>query len=260
MISMKAFFVLLPLLVGISLAPRARAEIKARGSDSTLHVLKALAAGFASDSGKKITLEGGGSGAGIKALAAGEATLAFLSRELNDAEKKSGLSGFAYAKDGVAIVVHPSNAVAGLTLAELRDIYDGKTVAWADEKPVVAFNRNTDSGTREVFQERVLGKDAFSPKAAVKHDGVLISAVEKIPSAIAYTSLAEADETKVRIVPVAGIKPTPASLRDGTYPISRTPTLATRGEPTGDEKAFISFVLGPKGQAIVSKTGLVAVK
>ena len=238
----------------------ARAEIQARGSDSTLHVVKALAAAFETETGKKISLEGGGSGAGAKGAIAGEVALAFLSRELNDAEKSAGLVGHAYAKDGVAIIVNQDNAVAGLTVAELKGIYTGKTTTWADGRPVVAFNRNTDSGTREVFQEHVLGKDEFSPTAAVKHDGVLVGSVEKIPSAVAYTSLGEADETKVRIVPVAGIKPTVVTLKDGTYPITRTPTLATKGDATGDALAFIDFVLGPKGQAIVAQQGLVAVK
>jgi len=236
------------------------ADIKARGSDSTLHVVKALAAAFTAETGKPVALEGGGSGAGAKAAIAGEVSLAFLSRELKDAEKQAGLVGYAYAKDGVAIIVHKDNPVANITVEELRDIYTGKTTAWADGKPVVAFNRNTDSGTREVFQEHVLGKEAFSTKAAVKHDGVLVSSVQKIPTSIGYTSLGEADESKVRVLPVAGIKPSAATLKDSTYPLARTPTLATKGDAAGDEKAFIDFVLGPKGQAIVVEQGLVAIK
>ena len=247
------------ILVSILVPALAHADIKARGSDSTLHVLKALAAGFEAESGRKAALEGGGSGAGAKAAIAGEVTLAFLSRDLNDAEKAAGLVGHAYAKDGVAIIVHPENPVAGLSLAELHALYTGQTATWADGRPVVAFNRNADSGTREVFQEHVLGKDAFTPKAAVKHDGVLVSTVAKIPTSIAYTSLAEAETASVRIVPINGIKPTLATLKDGTYPIARTPTLATKGAATGDEAAFIAFVLSPKGQAIVAEQHLVPV-
>jgi len=251
---------LLTVLAACTATLTARADIKARGSDSTLHVLKALAAAFEADTGKKITFEGGGSGAGAKAAIAGEVTLAFLSRDLNAAEKAAGLVGTAYAKDGVAIIVHKDNPVSGLTLAELKDIFTGKTTTWTNGNSVVAYNRNTDSGTREVFQEYVLGKDAFSPRAAVKHDGIIVSSVQKIPTSVAYTSLSEADQTKVKIVPIAGVSPTAATLKDGTYPISRTPTLATKGAPTADEKAFIDFALGAKGQAIVTKTGLVAVK
>jgi phosphate transport system substrate-binding protein len=257
---MKSFLRLLTAITICLPAVSARADIKARGSDSTLHVIKALATAFEAESGRKVACEGGGSGAGAKAVIAGEVTLAFLSRDLNAAEKAAGLVGTGYAKDGVAVIVHRTNPVAGFTVAELKDIFTGRTAAWADGKPVVVFNRNTNSGTREVFQDLVLGKEAFSPKAAVKHDGVLVGTVEKIPTAVAYTSLGEADAAKVKIVPIAGITPNAATLKDGTYPIARTPTLATKGAATGDEKAFIDFVLSAKGQAIVVATGLSAIQ
>ncbi|MBI3885885.1 MAG: substrate-binding domain-containing protein [Opitutae bacterium] len=258
---MKTKNCLTAVLVASLLLPTfARADFKARGSDSTLHVLKALAAAFAADTGKTITLEGGGSGAGVKGLESGDVSLAFLSRELSAAEKSAGLVGSVYAADGVAVIVHPTNAAANFTLAELKDIFTGKTEAWADGKPIILFNRNADSGTREVFHDRVLGKDAFSAKAMVKHDGVLLGSLAKLPGAIAYTSLGEVDEAKVRVVTVNGITPSAATLRDGTYPIGRKPTLATKGAATGDEKAFLDFVLGPKGQAVVAQSGLVPVK
>src|SRR5258708_3228063 len=162
---MKNAFRLLAIIASVYGTNIARADIKARGSDSTLHVVKALVFAFENETGKKITLEGGGSGAGAKAAIAGEVTLAFLSRDLNEAEKAAGLVGTAYAKDGVAVIVNKNNAVTGFTVAELKNIFTGQTGAWSDGKPVVAFNRNADSGTREVFQEHVLGKEAFSPKA-----------------------------------------------------------------------------------------------
>lgn len=241
-------------------ATTVRADVKARGSDSTLHVLKTLVTAFEAETGKKVSLEGGGSGLGVKGLLAGEVTLAFLSRELKDTEKSAGLVGRAYAKDGVAVIVHQSNTTTNLTTAQLKGFFTAQTTTWPDGRTVVAFNRNADSGTREVFQEEVLGKETFSPKAAVKHDGVLIASVEKIPTSVAYTSLGEIDEAKIKVVSVNGIRPSAGTLKDGSYPLSRTPTLATKGEPTGDEKAFIDFVLGPKGQALVEKCGMVRIQ
>jgi phosphate transport system substrate-binding protein len=246
--------------VGLLCGSTLKADVNARGSDSTMHVLKALAAAYEADSGKKVNLQGGGSGAGAKSLEAGEVTLAFLSRELNDAEKAAGLAGKAYALDGVAVIVHKDNPTANVSLAELKDLFTGKTTAWSDGKPVVPFNRNTDSGARAVVQEKVLGKDVFSPTAAIKHDGVIISSVSKIPSAVAFTSLSEADETQIKVLTVNGVKPSAATLKDKTYPIGSTATLATKGEAAGEEKAFIDFVLSAKGQAVVAKEGLVPIQ
>jgi phosphate transport system substrate-binding protein len=240
------------------LSPFVRADITARGSDSTIHVVKALAAAFEADTGKHMSLEGGGSGAGVKALVAGEVTLAFLSRDLTPDETASGLVGYSYAKDGVAVIVNKGNPVADLSLAALKDIFTGKTSEWPGGGPIAVFNRNAESGTREVFKDRVLGKDAFTDKAMIKHDGVLLETVAKIPSSVAFTSLGEAEGDTVKVLSVNGILPTPATLKDGTYPIARTPTLATKGAASGDEKAFIDFVLSPKGQAVAAKEGLVA--
>src|SRR5688572_1591607 len=85
-------------------AATACAQINARGSDSTLQVVKALAEAFQKESGTTVKLEEGGSGSGAKAVLAGEATLAFLSRDLKDSEKQAGLSGVPYAIDGVAVI------------------------------------------------------------------------------------------------------------------------------------------------------------
>jgi phosphate transport system substrate-binding protein len=128
------------------------------------------------------------------------------------------------------------------------------------DKPVVLFNRNADSGTREVFQELVLGKETkFSDKAAIKHDGNILSSVAKIPSALAYTSLGEVDET-ISVLAINGVKPSADTVRTKSYPLTRTPTLATKGAATGEVKAFIDFVTGPKGQAIVEAQKLTRIK
>jgi phosphate transport system substrate-binding protein len=239
----------------------ARSQILASGSDSTLHVVKALATAFEEETGKSIRLEGGGSGAGAKAAIAGQVQLAFLSRALSEQEKEAGLVGVAYAFDGVAVIVHKENPQTNITVAELKALYTGRATLWKDGRPIVLFNRNTDSGTRQVFQDLVLGPEArFTPKAAIKHDALLVNSVSKIPSSLAYTSVAEADEAVVKVLSINGIKPSALTIRDKSYPLSRTPTLATKGEPAGDVKAFIDFVLGPRGQAIVEKQKLIRIQ
>jgi phosphate transport system substrate-binding protein len=254
-------FVALFMAVAAMVSPFARADFVARGSDSTLHVLKALAAAFEKQSGQAIKLEGGGSGAGAKAAIAGEVQLAFLSRGLSDGEKTGGLVGTTYAVDAVAVIANSSNPQADIKLAELKALYTGAADAWRDGRPAVLYNRNADSGTREVFSEIVLGKGVeFTPKASIKHDGILISSVTKIPTALAYTSVAEVDASVVKVLTVDGVAPTPDNLRNKSYPITRTPTLATKGAPEGTAKAFIDFVLSPAGQAVVAAEKLVPIK
>ena len=248
---------LFPVLALLALgATPVAAQINARGSDSTLHVVKALAEAFQKEAGTTVKVEGGGSSAGAKAVLAGEATLAFLSRDLKDAEKQAGLVGAAYAIDGVAVIAHKDNPAVNVTVAELKGYFSGTSANWPDGRPIVLFNRNADSGTRELFQDVVLGKDPFTEKATLKHDALLVSSVAKIPTSLTYTSAAEADESKVKVLTVNGVKPSAQALRDKSYPIVRTPTFATKGAASAAEKAFIDFVLSAKGQAIVQKEGL----
>ncbi len=237
------------------------AAFTARGSDSTIEVVKALAASYKTKAGVDIQVEGGGSGAGAKALIAGEVQLAFLSRGLDAKEKDGGLQGAAYASDAVVVIVHKTNPVADFTLADLKDYFTGTKTEWAGGLPVVLYNRNADSGTREIFQEKVLGKGvAFAATAAIKHDGVLLSAVAKLPGSLAYDGFGNADQKLVKLLSVSGIAPTPETIRGGTYPLTRTPTLATKGEATGEAKGFIDYVLSAEGQAVVTSHGLLAVK
>lgn len=235
--------------------------LTARGSDSTINIVKTLAEAFQKKSGTAVQVDGGGSGAGAKAAIAGEVQLAFLSRALDAKEKEEGLIGVAYATDAVAIIVQKDNAVSNLSLAELKDYFTGTTAAWPDGRPVVLYNRNADSGTREIIQDKVLGKGvAFSPAAAIKHDGVLLSSVARIPASLAYDGFGHADPKLVKLISVNGVAPSPETIRSSSYPLTRSPTLATKGGATGEAKAFIDFVLSEEGQAIVAQNGLLALK
>jgi phosphate transport system substrate-binding protein len=254
----RSLFVILGAAVG-SLS--SQAAITARGSDSTIAIVKALAAAFQQKSGTAVQVDGGGSGAGAKAAIAGEVQLAFLSRALDAKEIEGGLVGVAYASDAVAVIVHKDNPVNNLTLAELKNYFTGAATDWPDGRPVVLYNRNSDSGTREIFQDKVLGKGvAFSPTAAVKHDGVLLGSVAKIPATLAYDGFGHADPKVVKLVSVNGVAPSPETIRSSAYPLTRTPTLATKGEAAGEVKAFIDFTLSPEGQAVVAANGLLTLK
>ena len=96
---------------------------------------------------------------------------------------------------------------------------------------MVIFTRNTDSGVREVIQNIVLGKEALFPEnATVKHDKVMLKSISKIPTAIDFASLGELDDS-IKTVIIEGITSSLKTVQDGSYPIARTLTLATKGSP-----------------------------
>ena len=57
-----------------------------------------------------------GSGSGITAVQEGRCDIGLSSRALKDEEKAAGLIETVLAYDGIAIIVHPDNPVADLSL------------------------------------------------------------------------------------------------------------------------------------------------
>src|SRR5262245_8793178 len=118
----------------------------------------------------KIILTGGGSLAGINALVDGIADIAMSSREMKEEEKvrlrkkkKTEAKEHIVAWDGVVPIVHPSNPVKNLTIAQLKDIYTGKVTDWQEvggkKGAIVVVSRDFTSGTYEAWAELVLNHE-----------------------------------------------------------------------------------------------------
>jgi phosphate transport system substrate-binding protein len=108
--------------------------LKVSGSTTVLPIADKAATDFeALYPGLTVTVNGGGSGAGISAVSQGTADIGMSSRDLQSSENNLGLVKYIIAKDGIAIIVNPqNNFVKGLTLTQLKEIYKGDIVDWKD--------------------------------------------------------------------------------------------------------------------------------
>jgi phosphate transport system substrate-binding protein len=210
-----------------------------------------------------IQVSGGGSGVGVQSAGGGTADIGMASRDLKDEEKNDypGLQEIAIAKDGIALIIHPSNSVDSLSLREIVAIYKGEITNWSEvggkDAEIVVVGRDSASGTREYFWTDVMKKADFVPIMLEKNsNGAVKQTVSQTPGAIGYVGLGYLDIT-VKAVRVDGVEPTIANVLNGSYPISRSLFLLTQGQPEGLAKAFIDFILSPEGQAIVEEEGFV---
>jgi phosphate transport system substrate-binding protein len=179
---------------------------------------------------------------------------------------------FVVARDAIAVVVHPSNPVDGLTLEQISDIYTMKITNWrevgGEDRPIVLLSRESNSGTYVYFLENVvrLGdkeSDAlFAPDTLLMPSSEGISAeVRQNPNAIGYDGLGYVTHDQ-KMVAVARdsdslyVLPSIETVNDGSYPISRPLYMYTAGEPTGQVKAYMDWLLG-EGQSLVSELGFV---
>ncbi|MGA2533074.1 MAG: phosphate ABC transporter substrate-binding protein [Candidatus Aminicenantales bacterium] len=209
-----------------------------------------------------INVQGGGSSAGIQACKSGACQIGMSSRELKADEKD--LHEIVVARDGLAIIVHPSNPVRGATLAQVKQIFSGDLTDWkfigGPDKEITVVTREEGSGTRGAFQELVMGKTRIF-RGAITEDsnGTVREIVAHDPNSIGFISLGLVNE-QVRALVLDGAAGNEANIRNGSYGLVRPFLFLTRGEPTGAAKAFIEFVLSDEGQALVKKEGLIPVK
>ena len=77
----------------------------------------------------RIDIHGAGTGHGIGAVRDGLADIAMSSRDFRDSELEF-LSPLTIAIDGIAVIVHPSNEIEGLTLTQVRNVFLGEVEGW----------------------------------------------------------------------------------------------------------------------------------
>lgn len=215
----------------------------------------------------RISVAGTGSGDGIRSLIEGTCDIADASRDLKPKEKALlkakgiRLVKHVVALDCIVAVVHPSNPVDDLSLAQLRDIYTGRVRDWKQvggrPGPVVAISRDSSSGTFEVWNHKVLQGARVRPDAQLQaSNGAVAQAVAGNRYAIGYLGLGYLNP-RLKALTIGGVRPGPATAVDGSYPVARPLFMFTRGEPTGAVKDFLDFVKGPEGRRIAREEGFV---
>jgi phosphate transport system substrate-binding protein len=227
----------------------------------------------------RFDLRGGGSTLGEERVQARQADLAastLTGREALTSTVAAGrrsLVRIPIGIDGLAIVVHASNVITSLTTAEVRALYSGQILDWAElgseSGEVLLVSREDGSGSRTTFERRIMGDEAVSLTAVVMPSSAdVVAYVARNPQAIGYVSRAHLvdaldDRTAppgtptaasaVRMVPLDGELPTPAALREERYGLTQPLLLVSVREPQGPVRDFVDFVLSPAGQAIVER-------
>ena len=245
-------------------------SIVIKGSTTVLPIAQGtLEAFMKANPGVQISLSGGGSGEGIKALIDKTTDIATSSREIKDKEielaKSRGVNPVAHvvAFDAIIPVVHPKNKVTNLSIDQLSQIYQGKITNWkevgGEDLQIVVISRDSSSGTFESWDHFVMKKAKVTPRPQMlASNGALVTAVAKNKYAIAYLGIGYVNKS-VKPLMVNGIKASVQTAMSREYPMSRELYMYTNGEPEGSMAKYIAFVKSPAGQKIVAKEGFVPI-
>ena len=163
-------------------------------------------------------------------------------------------------------------------LAQLAEIYGegGSTETWGQlglEVPgcgsgeIVRVSRQNNSGTFAYFRKAVLGSNRDYRMGSRDMHGSkdVVDLVEHTPCAIGYSGLAYATE-HVKLVPIRradgepAVAPSVETAVDQSYPIARPLLMYPRGEPEGEVKAYLDWILSDEGQAILAAKGYAPVR
>ena len=253
---------------GQKAGPAEAGPLSIAGSTTILPFAQAAADAYMKTHGNAdIRVSGGGSSAGIQAVGEGTADIGMSSRDIKPEEtaRYPGLRQTVIGSDGIAMIVHPANSVGPLTLAQVKGIYRGTYANWKDvggpDLPIVVVGRDSASGTREFFFEKVMEKEDFVRTQLEKNsNGAVQQTVAQTPGAIGYVGLGYLDRT-VKAVPIlvsgSPVEPSAQNVLGGKYPVSRQLVMITKGEPQGLAKDYLAFVTGAEGRLILEKEGYV---
>lgn len=268
-------------LAAVAPAVAAQTLVRIKGSDTIGGALAPdLAAAYQKRNPKvTVTVEALGSGTAFVGLLDGSADIGASSRPASAKELEQAaargvtLREYVLGYDGVAVIVHRTNPVSALTVAEVSDLFTGRVQRWrelgGEDRSVRRISRPSYSGTHAFFKEKALrrgdakGPEEFAADTQMMEDNHdILAAVASDPAAVAYVGLGWVDDTvKALAVSVSrgqpAVHPSLETVRTGAYPLYRPLLLYTVGEPQGTIRDFLRFALSAEARPTIAAHGFV---
>ena len=264
-------------LMTLLAACSASEAINVSGSSTVLPAVSLAADQYTLETGRSVIVNAGGSGSGFNQLAQGQTDIGMMSRDITESERaKFPDMDFIETSIGRDAVV-PSisseifdSGVQALSLDQIADIYAGRVDNWSAfggaDRPIFAIDKEASRGTRQIFMAVVLGDpNAEAPGAdlVTGSNNEEQTALTQSNAAIGMLSFAwlNEDVRGLSIILPNGdvVEPSLDNIRNGTFPFIRDLTIVTRGEIEPPAQGFIDFLLGPKGQEGVEKSGYIRI-
>ena len=191
-----------------------------------------------------------------------------------DAAKDAGveLCFTPIGREAFVFLVGNDNPVNDISYQQIRNVYSGKTanwytLGWREGGRIIAFQRPEGSGSQTSLQfymgdlpiqapqplpdPSLIGTNSLMRQVSVKRNGVQPA----LGYSYRYYATAMYANPDAKLLSINGVEPSVANIQNGSYPFVSDFYAVTVGEPTGNSKLLIDWILSPQGQTIIQQTG-----
>ncbi len=180
-------------------------------------------------------------------------------------------------REAFVFLVGEDNPINNITYQQIRNIYSGKTAHWStlgwhNGGKIIAFQRPEGSGSQTGLQkimgdlpiqvpqplpdESLIGTNSLMKQVSVEWQGVQPA----IGYSYRYYATTMYTNPDAKLLSVNGVEPSTENIQNGSYPFVADFYAVTNGEPEGNTKLLIDWILSPQGQEIIEKTGYTPIR
>lgn len=240
--------------------------VTASGSSALQPLAQAAADAFNSANPDcSVTVNGGGSGTGLKNVSEGSVDIGnsdVFAEEKLDASAAAGLVDHEVCTITMAPIVNKDLGITNLTKQQLIDVFSAKTTNWKDvggpDLAILLVTRPTSSGTRALFKTWALdgAEEASNQSLETDDSGTLLQTVESNKGAIGYVALSFlVNAADVQAVSIDGVAPTLENTYNGTYPVWGFEHMYTKGDGSEAAQAFIKYMMSDEFAPSIESLG-----
>ena len=180
-------------------------------------------------------------------------------------------------REAFVFLAGKENPIDSITYLQIRNIYSGKTadwrtLGWNAGGKIIVFQSPENSGNQTGLQTimggipiqvpqplpdaGLIGTNSLIKQVSVRWRGVQPA----IGYSYRYYATTMYPNPDAKLLKANGIEPSIKNIRNGTYPFAADFYAVTNGEPRGNSKLLIDWILSRQGQEIIKITGYIPIK
>ncbi|MCU0557123.1 MAG: substrate-binding domain-containing protein [Desulfobacterales bacterium] len=187
------------------------------------------------------------------------ADIASTTRQLYYRYSEYGYVEVPFCKDPLAVIVHASCPVTGLTTAQVEEVFSGGITNWqalgGPDAPIMVVVPGKDTGANQNFRRQVMKRKEIVHDIMTEKSTAVIDLIEKFPLSISFISRgASIGDAGIKALKIDGLSP-----GEPEYPLYQIFSYVTKGEPSGPVKALVDFAFSAEAQDLMRKKGMLPI-